>query len=47
MSSDVREVRRLKIFEVERNDWRGTKVRVEIVEVRIPVLLEALKEHDQ
>jgi len=40
----VRDVRILNIFELERNDWRGTKVRVEIVEVRIPVFKEALME---
>jgi hypothetical protein len=45
ISSDVRDVRMLDIFEVERNDWRGTKVRVEIVEVRIPVFEEALMEN--
>jgi hypothetical protein len=44
ISSDVRELRIPNIFEVERNDWSGTKVRVEIVEVRIPVFEEALME---
>jgi hypothetical protein len=41
-SSEVREEIMLRNFEVETKDCKGVKVSVEIVEVRMPVLLDEL-----